>query len=107
MAEQRRLKVIVVCATGIATSTMVMSKLKDLFARHQIPATLHKARTSEARSASSGADLVVSTTQIPWQLDVPVVRAHSLLTGLGEAKTIEEIVSTARALLEKPEGRGE
>ncbi|MCL5045993.1 MAG: PTS sugar transporter subunit IIB [Actinobacteria bacterium] len=102
MAEQRRLKIIVVCATGVATSTMVMSKLKDLLARHDIPATLHKSRTSEAKSAADGADLVISTTQIPWQLGIPVIRAHSLLTGLGEAQTIEEILSKARDILNRP-----
>ena len=36
-------------------------------------------------------DLIVATTQVPFDLDIPVVHALSLITGIGADQTLEQI----------------
>ncbi|MEH1754777.1 PTS sugar transporter subunit IIB, partial [Salmonella enterica subsp. enterica serovar Enteritidis] len=37
--------------------------------------------------------LVVSTTKVPYELDIPVVSGLPIITGVGEDKVLEKIVS--------------
>jgi PTS system galactitol-specific IIB component len=39
----------------------------------------------------NGIDLIISTTNIPYKLDVPVIRGLNLLTGIGEDDTLKKI----------------
>jgi PTS system galactitol-specific IIB component len=39
----------------------------------------------------SGVDLVVSTTQVPSDLGVPVIQTLAFLTGIGKEDVIEQI----------------
>ncbi|HCJ4593977.1 TPA: PTS sugar transporter subunit IIB, partial [Salmonella enterica] len=42
---------------------------------------------------TDGAALVVSTTKVPYELDIPVVSGLPIITGVGEDKVLEKIVS--------------
>lgn len=90
----RKLKVLVACGAGIATSTVVMKKVEDLFARNKIPVDIEQIKISEASGKQAGADMLISTTMLPKQYDIPAIQAMAFLTGIGtdkiEAKIIEE-----------------
>ena len=42
---------------------------------------------------TDGVALVVSTTKVPYELDVPVVNGLPIITGIGEEKVLAQIVS--------------
>ncbi|MDI3257673.1 MAG: PTS sugar transporter subunit IIB [Kyrpidia sp.] len=86
-------KVLVICGTGVATSTVIVQKLKDLFQREKMNVEIVQGKVMEVSSLSQGVDLVVSTTKIPVSLSVDVVNAVPLLTGVGQDEVFSHILS--------------
>ncbi|MBS4536650.1 PTS sugar transporter subunit IIB [Clostridium sp. D2Q-14] len=81
-----------VCATGIATSTAVTEKVME-FLKEKGVTNVNYSQTNVAsvRSNSDDADLIVSTTKIPYELDIPVINGLALITGVGEEKVLNSI----------------
>lgn len=92
-------KVLVVCGTGIATSTILLDKLENFFRDNDIKATIIQGRTSEALSFSQDVDMVVSTTHLPTGITCPVIRGTSLVTGIGEEETMQLVLDTAKNIM--------
>lgn len=88
----RKIKVLVACGAGIATSTVVMRKVEDLFARHQIPVEIDQIKISEASSKEDQADILISTTMLPKEYKIPAIKAMAFLTGIGTDKVEKEIL---------------
>lgn len=83
--------IVVACGTAIATSTHVAIKIKEALGERGIKITTTQCRVSEVPSYTTGAALIVSTAQIPFDVDVPVVNGLAFLTGVGEKEVIGEI----------------
>jgi len=64
-------KIIVACGTGIATSTYVAIKIKELLKERGIEVSTIQCRVTEVVSHADDADLVVSTAQVPLTLISP------------------------------------
>ncbi len=96
--ETKKFHIVVACGTAIATSTHVAIKLKELLAERGIKVTTTQCRVPEVPSYADGADLVVSTAQIPYDIDIPVVNGIAFLTGIGEKEVIDEIESILSGL---------
>lgn len=84
-------RILVVCGTAIATSTVVAIKLEEMLKKHGIQAEIRRAMTTEARTASREADLIVATTQVV-DVSVPVISGIPFITGIGIDKLEKEIV---------------
>lgn len=84
-------KVLVVCGTGVATSTVVVNKVKDYLAQKGVEAQIQQGKVMDLVGSDVDADLVVATTDVPDTVKVPVVRALSLITGMGQDQTLAEI----------------
>ncbi|SER99171.1 PTS system, galactitol-specific IIB component [Propionibacterium cyclohexanicum] len=97
----RELKVLVACGAGIATSTVVMQKLEDLFKQNNIRVSLIQIKISEAAGRQQDADMLVSTSLLPTAYRIPAVVAMGYLTGLGKDKLDAKIIDTAREILDK------
>jgi PTS system galactitol-specific IIB component len=91
----RRCRVLIVCGSGIATSTMVYMQVGELLKRHGIDAELVRIATQAAKTASADADLIVATTQVP-DGKVPVISGIPFLTGIGVEAAEQEIISRLR-----------
>lgn len=87
----RKKRILVVCGTAIATSTVVAIKLEEMLKKHGIEAEIRRAMTTEARTASREADLIVATTQVV-DVSVPVISGIPFITGIGLDKLEKEIV---------------
>jgi PTS system galactitol-specific IIB component len=89
--------VYVVCATGIATSTMLRLKIAEFLEGRGIEANVLQFRVAELSPDRTEADAIVATTEIPREFKkvTKVINGLSLITGIGEEKTLEEL---ARAL---------
>ncbi|MEZ5190241.1 MAG: PTS sugar transporter subunit IIB [Schumannella sp.] len=86
-------KVWVVCATGIATSTMVRLRIEQYLADHGIPVEVSQYRVSELSADRVDADAIVTTTGMPDEFAkvVPVVNGVALLTGIGDEAVLDEL----------------
>ncbi len=84
-------RVLIVCGTGVATSTVVADKVRKHLAAVGIEAKIEQTKVTELHRGAKGYDLVVATTQVPASVDAPVVKGLSFLTGMGVEETLAEI----------------
>ncbi len=85
---------LVACGNGIATSTMVSMKLKEAFRKEGIKANIIQCKLMEIPSKAEQADLIVTTGKYGKEVSgIPIINAMSLLTGIGQDETIQEIIS--------------
>ena len=98
------LKILAVCGSGVVSSSMVVTRLKEILADNGIK----KVKTFELTPAMikshlerDPADLIISTTQIAETFDIPIINAVALLSGIGEDKFIEELISTINQILQE------
>lgn len=88
--------VLIICGTGVATSTVVAAKVRDRLAAESIPATVTQGKVMDLLDGDAQADLIVATTEVPDSVTVPVIRALPLLTGVGEEAVLQEIAEALR-----------
>ena len=91
-----RKRILVVCGAGIATSTVVARKLEEKLQEKGIDVETRQCKAAEVEGMLDNVDLIVSTTPVPDDIKVPVVKTLAFLTGIGEDKAIEEIVRKLR-----------
>ena len=86
-------KILVVCGNGIASSSIMMAALQDLLDENGLKADLEKASLMDCTPERFNSKaLIVSSTAINNPaVTTPVVVGVSLLTGIGEDETLEEI----------------
>jgi PTS system galactitol-specific IIB component len=90
-AGSTRKKVLIVCGTGIATSTVIADKVRSHLEAQGIPASIDQTKVSEVLSGAPGYDLVVATTQVPRTIEAPIVNGLPFLTGMGVEEALSEI----------------
>lgn len=84
-----------VCASGIATSTVLTEKvLAYLKEKGMDKIDYRQTNVSSVESQVEGVDLIIATSKVPYELDVPVIAGLPLLTGMGEKETLEKIYET-------------
>lgn len=97
----RKIKVLVACGAGIATSTVVMKRIEDLMHDNKIDADIQQIKIAEAASKQEGADMIISTTILPTQYKIPAITALGYISGLGADKLDEQILGLARSIGEE------
>lgn len=85
-------KVLVICGTGVATSTVVASEIREHCHGQGIDVDVVQGKVMDLLSGTPACDLIVSTTEVPDGLDVPVVAGLPFLTGIGKDAALAEIV---------------
>lgn len=83
--------IIVSCGTAIATSTHVSIKLKEELAERGLKIHTIQCRVPEVPEYADNADLVVSTAQVPYDLDIPIIDGIPFLSGVGTKEVIDKI----------------
>lgn len=87
-------KVLVACGNGIATSTVVAQKIRELCQDNNVDVDVTQCKLLEVESKADGYDLLVTTGMFRGgEVNVPVIGAISLLTGFGEEETLQEILT--------------
>ena len=94
-----RKKIYIVCATGIATSTMLRVKIEQFLGEKGIDAVVTQYRVTEVAPSRVDADVIVATTGMPAEFAevVPVINGVPLITGVGEDATLQEILNALQA----------
>jgi galactitol PTS system EIIB component len=86
-------KVLVICGTGVATSTVVMGKLKDFLREKNLDVQLMQGKVSDVLNQADDYDVIISTTLVPESLKSKVISAVPLLTGMNREKFYQEFES--------------
>jgi PTS system galactitol-specific IIB component len=86
-------RILIVCGTGIATSTMIADKVRTHLKQRGIDVKVDQTKVSELHRGARGYDLIVATTQVPASVDVPVVKGLPFLTGVGVEQALAEVES--------------
>lgn len=87
-------KILVACGNGIATSTVVATKVKNYLAEHGVQAETNQTKLMEVPGKVAGYDLLITTGQFDGETEgVPIVRGMSILTGIGMEETMQEILT--------------
>jgi len=81
----KRKTILVACGTAIATSTVVAKAIEE--------ALIRQCKASEVPSLVDNADLIVTTTPVSVDKDIPVIQTLAFLTGIGKEDVIEQIVN--------------
>lgn len=87
-------KIIVACGAGIATSTVVIQKLKTEFEKRNLASevSLTQCTVSELITKHKGYDMIITTAQFTKDVDIPVISGLPFITNIGVDKLIEEII---------------
>ena len=86
-------KIVFVCATGIATSTLAAEKVIDYCKEKGIKIDWTQCNVASLPTHDGTADLIVSTTNVPYKMKTPVINALPIITGIGEEELLEKIVN--------------
>ena len=101
---KKSLTVLAVCGSGVVSSSMIEQKLTDILKPIANVKVIGLLPTSvKSYVDRGGIDFVVTTSPIPGEISVPVVKGVSLLTGFGEDATIAEIKEVAERILAEKE----
>jgi len=89
----KEIRVLVVCATALATSTMAAMKLEEEFQKRGIPIKTDKGRIMDmvALIEMTKPDIVVATAVYNMDVGVPILNGVPLLSGLGLDELYQEI----------------
>jgi len=85
-------RILVACGNGIATSTVVASKVRDYMSDKNLQVETTQTKLMEVPGKVQDYDVLVTTGQFDGQTKgVPYVKGMSLLTGIGSDQTLQEI----------------
>lgn len=86
-------RILVACGNGIATSTVVATKIREKCEENGIPVLVNQCKLLEVEVKAEDYDLLVTTGKFTGgNVNIPVIGAISLLTGIGEDATLNQII---------------
>lgn len=89
-------KVIVTCASGIATSQMVAKKISRLLGQQGVDADVQAVDIKSLDHYIGSADAFVPVVQTTKAYDVPTFNGVAFLTGMGEDEELARLVEAIR-----------
>lgn len=91
--------VLVVCGTGVATSTVVVQRVSEACKKAGVSVRVLQGKAAEIPMfLGQGLDLIVSTTVLNKKdIPVPVIGGLPFLTGVGTEEVTRQIIDALRA----------
>lgn len=89
--------VIVSCGTAIATSTVVAKAIEAACKAQGVPVVVKQCKAAEIPMyLKDGADLIVTTSQVRGEVNVPVIKGLAFLTGVGTESVLKQIMDVLK-----------
>ncbi|WP_042146746.1 PTS sugar transporter subunit IIB [Paucisalibacillus sp. EB02] len=87
-------KLLIMCGTGIATSTVVTGKVRDWLKENNLEDKVHlyQSKITDELNRLDEYDIVVSTTLVPDNVKDKVIDGVPLLTGFGTEEMYGKIL---------------
>ena len=86
-------KMLIVCGTGIATSTVVIGKIKNWLEANSLSSQvkIYQGKIAEEINRFNNYDIIISTTLVPDEYKDKIINGMPLLTGVGINEMYEKI----------------
>lgn len=86
-------KLLIMCGTGVATSTIVTNKVKSWLNEKGLEGEvqLYQSKIADEMNKIDDYDIIVSTTVVPDNIKSKVIMGIPLLTGIGTEDMFSEI----------------
>lgn len=94
MAKKR---VLFVCATGVATSTVVEEKVIDYLKERGVDFDFDQTNVASVPKLDKEYDLIVATCQVPGNAPAPVINGLPILMGFGADECFTKIYDALTA----------
>lgn len=88
--------ILVACGTAIATSTVVAISIEEELRERGISVQTRQCKAAEVAGRLEGIDLIVSTTPLSGDFNVPVIQTLAFLTGIGKERVIDQIINALK-----------
>lgn len=90
-------RVLVACGNGVATSTMVATKIREFLSNNGVAATVEQCKLLEIPSKQDGYDLIVATGRYDNSaVTKPVISGMALLTGIGADDVLAQVADNLK-----------
>jgi len=93
-----RIKILVVCGSGVATSMHVAYNLRRYFEEEKLDVSIDGAGNNELPYRIDNYDIIVSNTQVTVETNKPVFNSVPLLTGIGKEALVAEIIAKVKSM---------
>ncbi|UDM78526.1 PTS sugar transporter subunit IIB [Vagococcus fluvialis] len=92
-------KLLIMCGTGVATSTIVTNKVKTWLKEKGLEneVQLYQSKIADEMNKIDNYDVIVSTTVVPDSIKDQVIMGVPLLTGIGTEAMYAEIEARVKA----------
>jgi len=84
--------ILVACGIAIATSKVVAMAVEEALKERGIEVITKQCKASEVARLVKGIDLVLTTTPVSGNINVPVIQTLAFLTGVGKESIIQQII---------------
>ncbi|MBB5180933.1 PTS system galactitol-specific IIB component [Planomicrobium koreense] len=88
-------KLLIMCGTGIATSTVVKGKVEEWLKENNLnqEVKIYQSKVSDEINRIDEYDVVLSTTLVPDKIKDKVINGVPLLTGIGIESMYEKVLA--------------
>ena len=93
-----KVKILVVCGSGVATSMHVAFKLREYLDQERLSAVIDGAGNNELDARAEAYDIIISNTMVTAKTDRPVFSAVPLLTGIGEKELVNQVIEAVKKI---------
>lgn len=87
----RAKRILVICGMGVATSTLVVQKIRSFCDANGLIATIAQGAVADLVSGLAQADFIVATSPVPSSVTIPVIHGLPFLTGIGVDSVHQQI----------------
>jgi PTS system galactitol-specific IIB component len=94
-----KVKIIVICGSGVATSMHAAYKLREYLEKEKVPVVIDGGGNNELAGRIVSYDIIVSNAQVTVKTDKPVFSAIPLLTGIGEKELLAQVLKAAKEII--------
>src|SRR5512143_2332913 len=94
-----KVRIIVICGSGVATSMHAAYKLREYFEKNKVPVVIDGGGNNELAGRIVSYDIVVSKSQVTVKTDKPVFSAIPVLTGIGEKELMAQVLKAAKDII--------
>ena len=86
-------KILIMCGTGVATSTVVVNKVKKWLEANKSSeyVKIYQGKIAEEINRFNNYDIIISTTLVPDEYKDKIINGMPLLTGVGINEMYEKI----------------